>query len=89
MLPELAAEEALAPPSCAMAADDRGEPSGGTPSRGFYTAEELSALERRNLVAVLEKTEGRVAGVGGAADLLGVKPSTLTYQIKTLHITRR
>ncbi|HVH47090.1 MAG TPA: helix-turn-helix domain-containing protein, partial [Labilithrix sp.] len=46
-------------------------------------------LERQNLSAVLEKTNGRVAGAGGAAELLGIKPSTLAYQLKTFGIARR
>ena len=91
VLPEVAAEEALAPPSRSSVALD-GAPLGPTPSRpprGFYTADELRDLERINLLAVLDKSEGKVAGPGGAADLLGVKPSTLSYQLKSFGINRR
>ncbi len=58
------------------------------PARGFYTADELRGVERENLLAVLEHSAGKVAGPGGAADLLGVKPSTLSYQLKSFGITR-
>jgi transcriptional regulator with GAF, ATPase, and Fis domain len=85
VLPEAvaAAEEALAPPSRAVVGAADRDPWSARPVRGFYTAEELRDVERQNLVAVLEKTGGRVAGAGGAAELLGVKPSTLAYQLKT------
>jgi len=59
------------------------------PARGFYTAHELRELERKNLVAVLEQTHGKVAGEGGAAELLGIKSTTLAYQLKSFGISRR
>jgi transcriptional regulator with GAF, ATPase, and Fis domain len=81
------------------AADDTFEPApkstvqvpayGALPERGFYTAEEMRDLDRRNLAAALDKAGGKIAGEGGAADLLGMKPSTLTYQLRTYNITRR
>ena len=93
VLPEIAAEEALAPPSRSSVALEGSvvlTPSTRPqPPRGFYTADELRDLERLNLLAVLDRSEGKVAGPGGAADLLGVKPSTLSYQLKSFGITRR
>jgi transcriptional regulator with GAF, ATPase, and Fis domain len=91
-LPELAAQDALAPPSRSSveaSASWLPEAQQRMPSRGFYTAEELRELERENLQAVLDKAEGKIAGAGGAADLLGVRPSTLSYQLKSFGITRR
>ena len=90
VLPELAAADALSPPAQSSVPKEP-EPGGGgeMPARGFYTAEELRMLERRNLEIVLERTEGRVAGDGGAADLLGIKPSTLSYQIKSFGLKTR
>ncbi|NUP09710.1 MAG: sigma 54-interacting transcriptional regulator [Polyangiaceae bacterium] len=55
---------------------------------GILTAAELRDLERRNLIAALERADWRVAGEGGAAELLGVKPSTLAYQIRSFGIER-
>jgi transcriptional regulator with GAF, ATPase, and Fis domain len=49
---------------------------------------QLRELERRNIVAALEKCAWKVAGDQGAARLLGLKPSTLAYQMKTLGIER-
>ena len=59
------------------------------PPRGFYTVEEMRELEKQNLVAALEKAGGKIAGDGGAADLLGMKPSTLTYQLRSFGIGRK
>jgi transcriptional regulator with GAF, ATPase, and Fis domain len=59
------------------------------PERGFLTVDELRELQRRNLVAALEQTDWRIAGKGGAADLLGMKASTLSYQLRSLGIERR
>jgi transcriptional regulator with GAF, ATPase, and Fis domain len=52
------------------------------------TAKELEELERANLVAALEATGWRVAGETGAAQLLGMKPTTLSSRIKALGIER-
>jgi transcriptional regulator with GAF, ATPase, and Fis domain len=61
--------------------------SGETPKR-VRTAKELEELERANLMAALEATGWRVAGETGAAQLLGVKPTTLSSRIKALGIER-
>jgi len=49
---------------------------------------EFRALEKANLVAALEQAGGKVWGDGGAADLLGIKPSTLTYRMKNFGIDK-
>ena len=46
------------------------------------------SLERTNLIAALEATGWRVAGETGAAQLLGMKPTTLSSRIKALGIER-
>jgi formate hydrogenlyase transcriptional activator len=48
----------------------------------------LEELERRHIVAVLEKTGWRVAGQGGAAEVLGAKRTTLYAKMKKLGIKR-
>jgi formate hydrogenlyase transcriptional activator len=52
------------------------------------TAKELEELERANLLAALDATGWRVAGGTGAAQLLGIKPTTLSSRIKALRIER-
>jgi transcriptional regulator with GAF, ATPase, and Fis domain len=48
----------------------------------------LRRLERDAILAALAETGGRVFGAGGAAELLGMKPTTLASRIITLDIPR-
>ncbi len=50
--------------------------------------DELRTLERENILAALGKTNWRVSGDGGAAKLLGVRPSTLRDRMRVLGIQR-
>jgi PAS domain S-box-containing protein len=56
--------------------------------RRVHTAKEFWELERQNLLLAMETTGWRIAGKGGAAQLLGLKPSTLTSRMKALGIQR-
>jgi transcriptional regulator with GAF, ATPase, and Fis domain len=49
---------------------------------------ELEELERENLLEALRRTNWKVSGPGGAAELLGVKPTTLASRIKAMAIRR-
>ena len=53
------------------------------------TAKELEELERSNIIAALKAAEWKVAGEQGAAQLLGVKPTTLSSRMKALNIERK
>ena len=48
----------------------------------------LEDMERRHIVAVLERAGWRIAGKGGAAEVLGLKRSTLNSKMKKLGISR-
>jgi len=48
----------------------------------------LQDMERMHMVAVLEKTGWRIAGQGGAAEVLGLKRTTLQAKMKKLGIKR-
>jgi formate hydrogenlyase transcriptional activator len=48
----------------------------------------LQDMERMHIVAVLEKTNWRVAGQGAAAEVLGLKRTTLLAKMKKLGIKR-
>jgi PAS domain S-box-containing protein len=52
------------------------------------TAQELREQERANIILALESTGWRVAGESGAAQLLGINPSTLNSRIRALGIER-
>jgi transcriptional regulator with GAF, ATPase, and Fis domain len=48
----------------------------------------LEDMERSHIVAILDKTGWRLAGQGGAAEVLGLKRTTLQAKIKKLGIKR-
>jgi transcriptional regulator with GAF, ATPase, and Fis domain len=77
-LPE---EARVAAPS---AAADWGDGDGPA----IHTAREIEELERRNYRRALDAAGWKVAGEGGAAALLGMKPSTLSSRMKALGISR-
>ncbi len=49
---------------------------------------ELRHRERENLLAALRRSDWRISGPGGAAELLGVRPTTLSSRIKKLGFER-
>ncbi len=49
---------------------------------------EMRRRERDNIVAALNKCDWRIYGAGGAAHLLGIKPTTLSSRIKKMKIRR-
>jgi len=53
------------------------------------TTKELEDLERQNIIAALEASDWKVAGENGAAQLLGVKPTTLSSRMKALGVARK
>jgi len=55
-------------------------------SAEFVSSAEFKELERANITAALKHANGKTWGPRGAAELLGIKPSTLAYQIKALGI---
>lgn len=59
-----------------------------TEEAGFVTDAEMREREKANLIAALRYTNWRVWGPDGAAGLLGIKPSTLTYRMKVLGIAK-
>ena len=61
---------------------------GDSPEREFLTEPEMLKKERDNLLVVLEKTGWKIKGADGAAELLGVKPTTLLSRIKKMGLRR-
>ena len=58
-------------------------------SGGILTYEDLRKLEKENILNALYQSNWKVSGHGGAAELLGVKPTTLASQIKAFGIKKR
>jgi formate hydrogenlyase transcriptional activator len=44
--------------------------------------------ERQTIISALKVASGRVAGVGGAAERLGLKRTTLQHKMRRLNILR-
>ena len=64
-----------------------GDPAASS-ATDFRTEEEFRELEKQNLVAALRSANGRVWGPDGAAAMLGIKPSTLTYRMNAFGIEK-
>jgi len=54
----------------------------------YLTDAEMRRRERENLFAVLQKTGWKIKGVDGAAELLGLKPTTLISRIEKMGLQR-
>jgi transcriptional regulator with GAF, ATPase, and Fis domain len=70
------------PSEVVISADDK------TAAPEFFTEPEMLRRERDNLLVVLEKTAWKIKGADGAAELLGVKPTTLLSRIKKMGLKR-
>jgi transcriptional regulator with GAF, ATPase, and Fis domain len=57
-------------------------PSGDTASPRFLTEVEMQRRERDNLLSVLQEANWKIKGADGAAELMGVKPTTLLARMK-------
>ena len=60
----------------------------GTAVREIVTDAEMKHRERANLRAALDETGWKISGPDGAAELLGLRPTTLTSRIKKLGLER-
>jgi DNA-binding NtrC family response regulator len=61
-------------------------PQDGDPER---PGKSLDELQRVHIEKVLDQTGWRIRGEGGAAEILGIKESTLRFRMKKLGIERR
>jgi formate hydrogenlyase transcriptional activator len=68
---------------------DAVSPAKATANATPMTRDELRRLEREAIINALKQTNGKVSGPSGAAQLLGMKPSTLAARISSLGINRR
>jgi formate hydrogenlyase transcriptional activator len=58
------------------------------PSEPRTADETLEEAERKMILDALERSRWRIRGNGGAAEILGLKPSTLEHRMKRLDIKR-
>ena len=54
----------------------------------IFTAQEMENLERANLERALAACAGKISGETGAAQRLGLAPSTLSSRLKVLGVRR-
>ncbi len=59
------------------------------PIAAVSSRKQLLEAERRSIMEALQKSAGKIYGPGGAAELLGMRPTTLTSKIAALGIKRR
>jgi len=72
-----------------QANDNPGQQAKPTAKAPLLTRDELKRQEREAIICALKQTNGKVSGPSGAAELLGLKPSTLASRISSLGINRR
>jgi DNA-binding NtrC family response regulator len=63
--------------------------AGLKPTTHVSTRAQLLELERTSIAKALERSGGKIYGPGGAAEILGMRPTTLTSKIAALRIKRR
>ncbi len=78
----------LSSAAAARSAAHLGMQTGAKLERDFLTETELQQRERDNLLMVLQKTNWKIKGPNGAAELLGVKPPTLLSRMKRWGLRR-
>lgn len=49
---------------------------------------DMRDFQRNNIVKALKQTNWKVSGIGGAAEILGIRPTTLADRIRTLKIKK-
>lgn len=86
----LARSDTLRFPELTISSPGPSHPARGIPEKDrILTASELKEQERRNLIRALDRCGGKIFGPDGAADLLGMKPTTMASQIKKFRIDPR
>lgn len=58
-------------------------------SHHIMTEDERRELDKRNILAALAQSQGKIAGQDGAAALLGLKATTLRSRMQALGICSR
>jgi PAS domain S-box-containing protein len=69
-------------------ADAEESPAADTIEQAFLTDAEMKSRLRDNLVSALNAAGWRISGQDGAAELLGMKPSTLADRMRALGVKR-
>lgn len=68
--------------------ESRSESAERAPRETLLNESEMREFQKNNIIAALRQADGKVSGSGGAAELLGVKPTTLADRIRTYGINK-
>ena len=71
-----------------VAPDAVDQAPGETHPEEVLTEKDMRELQKANIIRALNQANWKVSGKGGAAELLGVKPTTLADRIRTYKIKR-
>ena len=63
------------------------KPDTSTPVGDILTEDQMDTFQKENIVRALRKTNEKISGPNGAAELLGIPATTLTSRIKKLGLT--
>ena len=74
--------------SMSRRSDEQLRVAANDPDGTVFSKDEIDRLERRNILAALEKTSWKIYGPGGAAEMLGVKPTTLAARVTRMGLKR-
>ncbi|MCH7853129.1 MAG: sigma 54-interacting transcriptional regulator [Proteobacteria bacterium] len=78
----------LSLPATVIPDDPAASAIAGQDEYGILTEKAMKELQKQNLLAALKQTNWRVSGKEGAAELLGVRPTTLTDRIKSFGLRK-
>jgi PAS domain S-box-containing protein len=59
-----------------------------TENQEVLSEKDMREFQKNNLIKALKQTNWKVSGIGGAAELLGIRPTTLADRIRTLKINK-
>jgi len=85
----LAADAPVARSGNEQSSAEVGEAPFSSADSKVLSRDELARMDRDNTVAALEKAGWKLSGTGGAAEILGIKPTTLASRLKRFGIERR
>jgi len=69
------------PRSSELEGNDKLEPD-------YFTEAEMRRLQRENILGILQKTGWKIKGIDGAAEFLGIKPTTLVSRMEKFGLKR-
>ena len=78
----------LSLPATSGASDHDGAVAVQPGTAAILTERQMRELQKQNVIAALKQTDGKVSGAGGAAEILGIKPTTLNDRIRSFGIRR-